>query len=59
MGWLTTHGVRPGDGKCELGSCLDLFSRTEKHVPLVSPGILGIRQVLGQTKPLVPISLFS
>lgn len=47
MGWLTTHGVRPGDGKCELGSRLGLSSRTRKHVPPVSPGVLGVRQVLG------------
>lgn len=46
MGWLTTHGVRPGDGKCELGPCLDLSSRSRKHVPPVLPGVLGIRQVL-------------
>ena len=47
MGWLTPHGVRPEDGKCELGSCPDLSSRTGKHVPSVSPAVLGIRQVLG------------
>lgn len=47
MGWLTTHGVRLEDGKCELGSCPDLSSRTGKHVPSVSPAVLGIRQVFG------------
>lgn len=47
MGWLTTHGVRLGDEKCELGSCLDLSSRTRKHQSSVSPGVLDIGQVLG------------
>lgn len=47
MGWLTTHAVRLGDEKFELGFCLDLSSKTRKHLSSVSPGVLGIRQVLG------------
>lgn len=34
--WLTTHGVRLGDEKCGLGSCLDCSSRTRKHLSPVS-----------------------
>lgn len=58
MGWLTTHGMRQGDEKCELGSCLDLSSRTRKHLPPVPPGVLGISRYWGKPSLVFPY-LFS